>query len=643
MIRATIGVIGHVDHGKTALVGALTGMDTDRLPEEKRRGISIALGFAHLRADGADIDLIDMPGHENFVRTMIAGASGIDAVLLVVAANERVKPQTEEHVGIAALLGVRRAVIAISKCDLVTPEAATLAAHDAEALAARAGLEIHGTIQTSAGAGTGLDALRDALAAVARAAKPPESRGFAWLPVDRAFSLAGHGTIVTGTLRHGVLTPAAELEILPGKSPARVRAIQVHGGAVAEARPGQRVAVNLRGIEPSDLPRGSALATPGILTPASWLSVQLHLLASAPRAVRTTALIKLLAGTAEIVARLRFLDRDELAPGETCVAQLQCAEPMALPARERFVIRDLSPAVTIGGGTVLEPGETRLRRHAPLILQRLQFLARADVSGIIAGELIAAGASGCRTEHLARLAGIAPGLLATHLAAQPADIIAAGVAVLSSVMAQVTNTLSDSLIRRDSEAPGTGIPLDTIAAVVTPAPSPAVAEEAMARLAASGLARRDGGFLRLNRPDQDRAAADQESALMARLAERLRAAGFQPPDPHELAATHPRARTALDRLLRAGLIVRAADRAQKRDLLFHRDTVRRAQELLGPLLRAEPGLLTRDAGEALGVSRKYSIPLLEHLDAIRFTRRVGDRRVLASAIAPQPRRAETST
>ena len=628
MTRASIGVIGHVDHGKTALVRALTGMETDRLPEEKRRGISIALGFAYLSIEGSEIDLIDMPGHEQFVRTMIAGSTGIAAVLLVVSANERVKPQTEEHLAIARLLGVRSAVIAITKCDLVTLEDAKSAACDAASLAARAGIKANAPIITSVITKTGLTELRDAIAEMTQTLEQPDDRGFCWLPVDRAFGIAGHGTVVTGTLRHGMLTPTTDLELLPARVPIRIRGLQVHGRQTASALPGQRVAVNLRDLEPAQIPRGGALATTGLLRSATWLSVDLRLLGSAPRALRTTQKVRLLVGTLEVEARLRLLDRDVLMPGESCVAQLHCAEFVLVPTRERFVLRELSPAVTTGGGTILDTGTQRLRRRTETILARLQALAADGVPAMLAHELAYAGAAGCPVDDLARLAGVAPARIVTLLPGVDAFVTAAHVAVLSMELDAVVGALRAALAALDEREGRKGLTLTRLSVELRSRPSIPVLEEAVARLVADGAARRDGGAVRLSRPDQARAEVDQDAALSVLLEETLRAAGLQPPDYADLIAVNFRASTVLERLTRVGTIVRATDHAQKRHLLFHRDAVRAAQDILAPLLERGSGLLTKDAGAALGISRKFSIPLLEYLDAIRFTRRVGDRRVL---------------
>ena len=618
-------MIGHVDHGKTALVRALSGMETDRLAEEQRRGISIALGFAHFPADDAMIDLIDMPGHERFVRTMISGATGIDAVLLIVAGNEGIKPQTVEHVDIAVLLGVRRAVIAVSKADLVDEHEAAAVARKASAFATRAGLVATAPVLTSATTGQGVAALKQALVGTVREGGAPEDDGFPYLPVDRAFSVAGYGTVVTGTLRRGSLALGDELAVMPGGLAVRVRALQVHGATVGAASPGQRVAINLRGVEPAQVPRGTTLTARGLLASSVWLSVALRAVAGGPT-LRTNARLALLVGTSEVEARLRLLDRDTLEPGATALAQLQCAEPVAIPARERFVLRTLSPPVTVGGGRVVEPVAARRRRHAPDVLARLAALADAEPAEIVAAEVARAGAAGVRLDGLARLAGVAPARAAAMLGDAPVVIGRGGVAMteaaLDAVLAQIPVRLAAS-----EPAYPNGLSRDQLAALL-PEAGPAVLDEAIARLVASGTLLHAGGSLRVRREAREQDRAREEAARAVRLTETLRRGGLSPPDPAKLA---PDAQTKrlLDRLVREGVAVRTLDRVQKREILFHREVVEAARRQLAPLLAKPPGLLTGEAGAALGISRKYSVPLLEYLDATGFTRRAGDRRMLA--------------
>ena len=617
--RLLLGVIGHVDHGKTALVRALTGMETDRLEEERRRGISIALGFAHLALPGAVADLIDMPGHERFVRTMISGATGIDAVLLVVSAAEGIKPQTVEHVDIAGLLGLRHAVIAVSKADLVSAAQAEAVGREAAALATAAGMAVGTPVLTSAVTGAGLDALRAAIGAALARAPAREDDGFPYLPVDRAFTLAGHGTVVTGTLRRGGLAAGGELTAIPSGETLRVRGLQVHGAPVASAAPGQRVAVNLRGTELAAVPRGSALTQGGLLTPAAWLSVQVRAVGSAPLA--NGVRMRMLFGTEEVDVRLRLLDRDELAAGETALAQLHCATPVAVPAREGFILRAASPALTVGGGRVLDPDTTRQRRNAHGVLARLGALAGAGPSGIVRFEVERAKEAGISLARLARIAGVSPAKAAALLAGSPAVILRSGVAVMpdavDAVAARLPRLLQPHAEGLSREALGRLLP-DTGAAVL---------DEAAMRLARSGVLRQDRGLIRVYQAASERKEADAEAVLTAQITETLRKAGLTPPDAWVL-APDPRAKRLLDRLVREGAVIRTTDKVQKRDLFFHPDAVDAARHRLAPKLR-DPGLLLKEAGEVLGVSRKFAVPLMEHLDAVRFTKRVADRRVLA--------------
>ncbi len=546
-------------------------------------------------------------------------------MLLVVAANEGIKPQTVEHVDIAGLLGVRRAVVAVSKADLVTPEEAAAVAGQAATFAARAGLFPAPPILTSATTGLGVPALKQALADAVAAARPPEEDGFPYLPVDRAFSVAGYGTVVTGTLRRGTLAVGDEIAALPGGLAVRVRALQVHGARVATASPGQRVAVNLRGVEPGQVPRGTALTARGLLAPSAWLSVTMRAVDGGP-ALRGNARLALLVGTSEVEARLRLLDRDALEPGATALAQLQCAQPVAIPARERFVLRTLSPPVTVGGGRVLEPVTARLRRHAPEVLARLAALAEADPAGIVAGEVARAGAAGVRLELLARLAGVAPARAAAMLRDLSAVIGRGGVAMtraaLDAVLAEIPGRLAAS-----EPAHPDGLSRDRLAALL-PEAGPAVLDEAIARLVAQGALLHAGGSVRIRRDAREQDRAREEAALAAGLAEALRQGGLRPPDPATLAPDPP-AKRRLERLVREGVAIRTLDRVQKREILFHCEAVEVARRHLAPLLAKPPGLLTGEAGAALGISRKYSVPLLEYLDATGFTRRLGDRRMLA--------------
>ena len=617
-----VGVIGHVDHGKTALVRALTGMDTDRLPEEKRRGISIALGFAHLCAGDATIDLIDMPGHERFVRTMVSGATGVDAALMVVAANEGVMPQTVEHLDIAGLLGLRRVIVAVSKADLVPPAQAEAAGAGAAALARKAGMAVGATVLTSATTGQGLDALRAALAAAAPDGMVAADAGFPYLPIDRVFSVPGHGTVVTGTLRRGPLAISDKVALAPGAVAIRLRGLQVHGARTAVAQPGQRVAANLRNVEPGQIPRGAALTAPGLLPPSTWLTVTLVAVDGAPD-LPTLSRLVLLFGTAEVEVRLRLLDRDALRPGETGLAQLKCVSPVCVPARERFILRRASPPQTVAGGLVIDPAALRLRRHAPIVAARWWRFANAEPHEIVRAELEAAGPAGVALARLAQLAGRSEDRTAALLQGLPMVLGRSRVAVLRPEFDRAAAGLVGMLAQAQGEvAPGR-------LAAALPWAGRAVLEDATAELVRRGAVIRAAGGVRLHRPQRDRDRLAQEAASAAQLAEALRQGGLTPPDP-SIVAPSIEAKRLVDRLVREGVVVRAPDKVQKRDVLFHQEAVEQAKRRLGALLADGRGMLVGEAGTALGISRKFCVPLLEHLDAVRFTRRIADRRVLAN-------------
>ena len=614
-----LGVIGHVDHGKTALVKALTGEDTDRLEEEKRRGISIALGFARLKL-GADlvVDLIDMPGHERFVRTMISGATGMDAVLLVVAANEGIKPQTIEHIDVAALLGLSRGALVISKADLVSEEQAARVGEEVGQLMQRAGLKPLPPIMTSVLEATGIEQVRGALTVLAAQHAARATDGVLYLPIDRAFSIAGHGPVVTGTLRGASIAAGDTLELWPAHQPVRVRAVQAHGAHVPAAVPGQRVALNLRDVEIASLARGMVLGAPGALAPSAWLSISIRAVPSAPR-LQNGARLRALLGTDERDVRLRLLDRDVLQPGETGVAQLHCVEPMAVPAREHVILRLPSPPRTVAGGQVLDPHTRRAQRHSAQVLQRLGELSALPPASIIEAEVRRAAVKGTTLRSLSQVSALAIPRVVELIRALPFTVTRRSVLLethMSALLARVPVLLAEraELSQRDLlESTGAGSE---------------VLEEVLSVLSARGVIAKRGARYLIPRPHEDQARAHAEAELAARIAETLRQGGLSPPNPGAI-VTDARSKRAVERLLRDGVIVRAFDVDKDKEILFHREAIEAAQRRLAPLLERPPGLLVTEIGALLGISRKFTMPLLGHLDTIRFTRRIKDRRVRA--------------
>ncbi|MFZ0036943.1 MAG: selenocysteine-specific translation elongation factor, partial [Candidatus Acidiferrales bacterium] len=377
-----VGTAGHIDHGKSSLVAALTGTHPDRLEEEKRRGITIDLGFAFLELGDVRIGFVDVPGHERFVRNMLAGAGGIDLVLLVVAADESVKPQTREHFDICRLLGITTGIIALTKSDLVDADTAGLAKLEVEDLVRGSFLEGAPIVEVSAKTSAGLDSLRDALREAAERSPGKDARGYFRLPVDRAFVMKGFGPVVTGTLVSGSIRREDEVELFPVRQRLRVRGLHSGGAAVDHAVAGQRTAVNLAGVELEELHRGMELTAPGIFQPSKRLDARIDLLRSAP-ALKTRSRVHFHHGTAEMIAEVILLDREKLEPGGSAFAQLRLTAPvLALPG-DRFILRRFSPVTTIGGGTVLDPLAPAHRRKDTRVIPLLGMFERDEREAIV--------------------------------------------------------------------------------------------------------------------------------------------------------------------------------------------------------------------------------------------------------------------
>lgn len=619
MKRVVFGVMGHVNHGKTSLVRALTAIETDRLPEEKRRGISIALGFASCQLGDVECVFVDMPGHEDFIRTMISGATGVDAALLVVAANEGVKPQTIEHLEIAALLNVQRLVLVITKSDLASGERAHQSANAALAAIASAGIATPAPVLVSTLWKHGVPELERELRCAAQDVKPRPHDRTPFLPIDRAFGAVGFGPVVTGTLRGGEISTGRPLVLAPAGRLVRVRSIQVHGRAVPSARPGQRVALNLRDVELCDLRRGMALMSPGAMPSAQWLAVSMRAVANAPP-LKNGVRLRALYGTDELGVRLRLLDREILAPGETAFAQLRCERPVTVPAGEGIVLRTPSPAATVAGGTVLDAVSPRMRRHSVATLARLGDLHVMPFEEALAAEVRRSGSAGAAVAHLTVLFGRSERVIRDAGHALRAIITQSGLVIDRDCFDCLVNELALLFSSADR-----GLSRDEIVSM-TPGLCAAVADEALRYLVAAGtVVSRSGQFLvRGSRHDRDR--THEQAARAREIAVLLREGGLAPPKPNELIrdATSKR---AVDQLLREGVIVCAVDRAKRKEILFHVDAIDSAKAMLAPVFERAVGVLVSEIGATLGISRKYSMPLLDHLDAVGFTQRVGDCRV----------------
>ena len=407
MKQIVLGSAGHIDHRKTSLVKALTGTDTDRLKEEKARGITIELGFAFLDLpSGQRLGIVDVPGHEKFVKNMVAGATGIDLVALVIAADEGVMPQTREHLDICSLLDVRTGLVVLTKTDMVDEEWLGLVQEDVAEYLEGTFLAGAPIVPVSSTTRQGIDEMVRVLDEMVSTLDERPAFGPWRLPVDRVFTMKGFGTVITGTAVGGAVSIGQEVEIYPRDIKAKVRGLQVHNQEVQEARRGQRTAVNLQGVEKAVIERGDVVATPGSLQPSLWLDLECSALKDMLRPLKNRAPIRFHTGTGEIMGRVMFLDRDDLKPGEHCYCQVRLESPVAVMAGDRYVLRSYSPVATVAGGTILHPHPGRHKRRRPEIIEDLRTLQLGSPAERIAVHARLAGEAGITAGELVRLVNL---------------------------------------------------------------------------------------------------------------------------------------------------------------------------------------------------------------------------------------------
>jgi selenocysteine-specific elongation factor len=610
-----VGTAGHIDHGKTALVKALTGIDADRLAEEKRRGITIDLGFAHLDlTPQIRLGFVDVPGHERFVKNMLAGAGGIDIVMLVIAAGESIKPQTREHFDICRLLGVQSGLIALTKTDLVDPEIVELAALEIEEFVAGSFLAGAPVIPVSAKTGEGLDALRSALQAAASRVVEKNARGTFRLPIDRAFSMKGFGVVVTGTLLSGGVSPEQEVMIYPACRRLRVRGVQVHGAPAQQAVAGQRTAVNLVGIEAQEIARGMVLAEPGRFRAVREFSCVLEALPGAP-AIKNHAPVHLHVGTAEIEAEvLLFRGESVLPPGGRTYARIVLREEALLLPRDRFIIRRFSPVSTIGGGVVLDIAPVRSRK-ASAVKERLALIESASRQEWL-HLLIKESGVGITSDQLTARTGLTAGEIEEATRGNPLILKLPG----SLVDRHSVELLRETMLQRIGEfhrehALLPGIPKQDLRSDLPDALFDALLKHPQIAVEGEIVRHRSHRIVLQQQEEQARSSIEgafEKAGLSApALPEVLAQSGVE---------SGP-ARTLLQILLREGRLVRIAD-----DLVLHRSALEKLQSDLASIRGQR--LSVPAFKERAGVSRKYAIPLLEYLDRQKITRREGDVRVV---------------
>jgi selenocysteine-specific elongation factor len=626
-----VGTAGHIDHGKSALVEALTGTHPDRLAEEKRRGITIDLGFAFLEENGVRFGLVDVPGHERFVSNMLAGAAGIDVLLLVIAADESIKPQTREHFDICRLLGVKRGVVALTKSDLVDADTMELVRLEAEEFLRGSFLDGAPLVPVSAKTGAGLGELKKALSDAAASASAKDAAHYFRLPIDRAFAMKGFGSVVTGTLISGSVGAADEVELFPLGERLRVRGVQSGGKAVERATPGQRTAVNLAGIEHTAPKRGMVLAAPGKFRKTRRIDVRLELLPSA-RKMKQRSRVHFHAGTAETIAEVCFHEEKELLPGGSAFAHLKLQdEVLALPG-DRFIVRQFSPVATIGGGAVLDPLARRPMLRDTGRVSFLETLERGSREEILAA-MTERALLGLRWDEIVARTGwiekeireaiekVSKTGRVKTVSAEPLVLVSGRLFedVRKKIVEKVErfqkeNPLLQGIAREDLRTSlGKRVRAETFRAAL---------EELVAqkKLDATGEFVKKAGSEIALQPEEAKAKEEIEAAFAT--------AGLAVPSVKEVLARlqveAKRAEKLLQILLREKSLVRVSP-----ELIFHRNALAQLKEKLSAYKKSKGDRISVPVFKELtGITRKYAIPLLEYLDRERVTRRAGDERVI---------------
>ncbi len=634
-----IGTAGHVDHGKSALVQALTGIDPDRLKEEKEREMTIDLGFAWLTLPGGqEVGIVDVPGHKDFIKNMLAGVGGIDAALFVIAADEGVMPQTREHLAILDLLQVKGGVIAITKLDLVEDE------EWLELVMAEVADELAGTclaeapvVPVSSKTGQGLSDLVDELERVLSHAELRPDLGHPRLPIDRVFTISGFGTVVTGTLVDGHLSVGQEVEILPSGLKARIRGLQTHKQKIEVAVPGSRVAINLTGVSKDELRRGEVISAPGWLTPTRLIDVHLRYLADAPAPLKHNTKVDFFSGAAEMRATVRLLDSETLAPGQTGWAQLRLAEPAILVRSDRFIIRRPSPSLTVGGGLVINVHPRRWRRFRPEIIARLEALAHGTPEDILLHSLEVDQPG--ETRQLLKRCGLpaeeATQALHTLLAEGQILILGSTVATIETPTTSADHLISASgwqaLGQHISAALSEyhqrhrlrqGMPREELKSRLgrrLRSLSTRLFNEIVVRAAEDGQLVEEKGIIRL--PHHAVKFSPEEQRQVERLLSLFRENPYATPSVAESEALV--GAEALNALLEQEILIKVSE-----DVIFPTPTYSEMVDRVIAHIEKEGNVTIAQVRDMFGASRKYALALMEHLDERKVTKRVGNERVL---------------
>jgi selenocysteine-specific elongation factor len=631
-----LGTAGHIDHGKTALVYALTGVNTDRLPAEKQRGITIDLGFASLQVGEFRLGLIDVPGHERFIRNMLAGASGLDLAMLIVAADDSVMPQTREHLEILHLLGLSGGLVVLTKCDLADPSWIDLVEEEIRSLVQGTFLEQAPVVRTSAVTGQGLNELKAALEALCASVEPRQDAGVFRMAIDRSFTVAGHGTVVTGTVSSGSVSVGDDLEWYPAGRPVRVRGLHRHDQAVERVGRGSRAAINLAGVHHGEIRRGQELAAPGYLAPTQILSVEVAGSDEAVRPLRHRGRYKLHLGTAEVSAVLALLEDPEPAPGASRLAQLFVAERVVVVHGQPFVLRAESPPATLGGGRVVQPSSRRYRRRDEVAIDRLRRLRSPDPPERLRAALAFLGLTPCTERRLSALTGLS------------VDQVEASVSTLASsgalvelplgprrtvrVLGEFAGELEDRVLRalsrlHEAHPRQSAIPRAHLAAAFPDLANDALVSGILDRLHKHGKIVAERGAVAIC--GHEPRLSQGERKLKSELAELIRSGGMSPPDATELAASSGSRSSVVPDLL-ALLCDEQRIVEIGSSLYLDADVEAELRRRVQERLASGSAMTMAELRDLLGTTRKYAVPIGEYLDRISLTRRDGDVRRLGN-------------
>lgn len=638
MRELILGTAGHVDHGKTSLIRALTGIDTDRLKEEKERGITIELGFAYLDlACGHRIGIVDVPGHEKFVRNMVAGAAGMDMVAFVIAADEGIMPQTKEHFDICRLLGICDGLIVLTKKDMVEPDWLAMVQEEVREFCTGSFLENAPIIPVSSVTGEGIEEIKRVIDEKVRAINFQEEFGPFRLAVDRVFSMKGFGTVITGTSFSGRIAVGEDIMFYPGGLNAKIRGIQVHGKDQSVVEAGHRTAINLQGIEKEQINRGDMAAAPGSMLASTLLDADLHYLAGNGKKLKNRTQVRLHAGTREIVGRISLLEGDSLEPGQDANIQLILKEPVAVWPGDRFVIRSYSPAATLGGGIILNNAPPKRKRMAERDRQHSREVFAVYKTGQLTEKMLLLleenGLQGITAEQLAARLGLFGKRLKKQLE-QP--ISAKKILVIEAdsqrlLAASAGDKLGQAIIEllkkyhKDNPLKN-GLATEEIRSRLKPPADQKLFQYMISSLSRQGQIVQEGAEVRL--AGHQVTLQVDEQAMQEKIGHLYQQANLEPPLLKEVLASfaefpEKRIQQVMDLLLRQGVLIKVNE-----SLIFHRDALNQLAEKMTAFMLKEGEIDAPSFKDLTGLSRKFSIPLLEYFDKIKMTIRVGDKRVL---------------